>query len=277
MYDTTPSTIRSTLLLTLLTCGLAVALTGCNQTTHLKRSEIHALAASVGRGDAVHDERGDEPGRRAAAARRIPVRDVASAPSSSGSNAMHANPATDPVTISLDDPTAPDSLKARLALVEPSPPEDALGNPAYRVGDWEFSLFGTGANDEDFEVGTAGGGATLGYYLGDVVQLSLRQNVSFADFGDSVWNGSTRLAIDFHIPLGPVRPFVGGNVGIVYGDTIDETGAAAPEAGVKVYVKEDVFLFAIGEYQFFFDDTDNIDDGFEDGNFVYSLGVGFNF
>jgi hypothetical protein len=33
----------------------------------------------------------------------------------------------------------------------------------------------------------------------------------------------------------------------------------------------------MAEYQFFFDEADNVDDAFSDGQFVYSLGLGVKF
>ncbi len=146
-----------------------------------------------------------------------------------------------------------------------------------RTGNWELTLFGSGVSNQDFDAGAFSGGGSIGYYLGDVVELAIRQNVAFIDAGDSDWNGSTRAAIDFHLPLPVVKPFIGANFGWVYGDTVKETMAAAPEAGVKIFAKQDVFIFAMAEYQFFFEDTDQAGDAFEDGSFVYSLGIGFTF
>ncbi len=146
-----------------------------------------------------------------------------------------------------------------------------------KAGDLEFTLGGAGANDQDFDVGGGAVEASLGYLLSDNLQFTLRQRASFADAGESTWNGSTRAAIDFLIPIGPVRPFVGANLGYVYGDTVDETFAAAPEVGVKWWVTQSAFVFGMAEYQFFFEDTDDADDAFEDGSFVYSVGIGIHF
>jgi hypothetical protein len=33
----------------------------------------------------------------------------------------------------------------------------------------------------------------------------------------------------------------------------------------------------MAEYQFFFTNGNNVDNGFDDGSFVYSLGIGFTF
>lgn len=169
-------------------------------------------------------------------------------------------------------------LVAALALaasaVTASADEEFEGSKA---GDIEFTLGGAGANDQDFDIGGGAVEASLGYLLTDNLQFTLRQRASFADVGESTWNASTRAAIDFVFPIGPVRPFVGANLGYVYGDDLDDTFAAAPEVGVKWWVTESAFLFGMAEYQFFFEDTDDADDAFEDGSFVYSLGIGIHF
>jgi|SRR5829696_7823074 len=69
------------------------------------------------------------------------------------------------------------------------------------------------------------------------------------------------------------------SLGYVYGDLVNDRFIAGPEAGLKLYFHEnhDVFIFGRIEYQFFFEDSDNADDTFEDGQFVYSIGVGFGF
>ena len=146
-------------------------------------------------------------------------------------------------------------------------------------GDWELTLGGSGNNDKDFGMGSGSIDGSLGYYLTDGWELSLRQGVIFADTGEGAdyWNGTTRGALDYHFDLGRLRPFVGANFGGFYGDTIVDTWAAGLEAGLKYYVKPQTFIFAMGEYQWLFEDSENADDNFEDGRFLYSLGIGFNF
>ena len=148
-----------------------------------------------------------------------------------------------------------------------------------RRGDWELTLGGSGSNDKNFDVGSGSIDGSIGYFLTDGLELSVRQGVIFADTGDGTdfWNGTTRGAVDYHFNLDRVRPFVGANFGGFYGDTITDTWAAGLEAGFKFYVKAQTFIFAMGEYQWLFKDSSNADDNFDDGRFLYSLGIGFNF
>lgn len=159
----------------------------------------------------------------------------------------------------------------------PAPRGGSLAPWGPEAGDWELTLGGNGSNDSDFEAGGFGVSGSLGYFFTKAMELSVRQSISFSDFGSSSWNGATRAAFDYHFYLDRIRPFVGANFGGIYGESVNETFAAGLEAGVKWYVKNETFIFGMGEYQWLFDDADSADDAFDDGQFLYSLGIGFNF
>ena len=149
----------------------------------------------------------------------------------------------------------------------------------FEEGDKEVTLSGSAANGPDFDGFVAGVNGSIGYFLTDNLELSVRQTVTYSDVApvDSALNGATRVALDFHFDLEALQPFVGGNFGYVYGDVVNDTFEAAPEGGIKWFVNSTTFIFAMAEYQFFFDSGDDADDSFEDGQFVYSLGIGFRF
>jgi hypothetical protein len=144
---------------------------------------------------------------------------------------------------------------------------------------WEFVLFGSGASDQDVSHGNAALSGSLGYFLGDHFELAVRQDVFFSDTpaAGSNTNASTRLAGDFVFGKGTFQPFIGGNIGYVYGDAVRETWEAAPEGGIKLFLREHVFLQLMAEYQFFFQNDDEVDAAFDNGSFVYSLGLGMTF
>lgn len=159
---------------------------------------------------------------------------------------------------------------AALALL-PSMAQAQVENP------WELTLSGSGANDSDFEGVAASANLGLGYYLSEQLELGVRQSLTYSDLFGSAWSGSTRIFADFHFPLGDRGqwvPFVGANIGYVYGDGVNDTWEAAPEAGIKYYMNSTTFIFLQAEYQFFFDEGDEADDAFDDGQFLYTLGIG---
>jgi len=165
------------------------------------------------------------------------------------------------------------ALAAMLALA--FIPAVALAQP--KAEDVEITLGGGGINNKDFDAGSFNINGSVGYFITKNFEISLRQSVSYADFNDgTAWNGSTRLAADFQFDLGRFQPFIGANIGYIYGDSVNDTWAAAPEAGIKYYVTEAgrTFIFAMAEYQIFFRDAEDAD--FDDGQFVYTVGIGFN-
>lgn len=147
-----------------------------------------------------------------------------------------------------------------------------------KEGEWELTLTGSGSNNQDFDAGGFGGSGSIGYWLTPGWEVLLRQSLIYANSADESgeYVASTRAAIDYHFDFGRFRPFIGANLGFVFGNEVEETGLAAPEVGAKFYVKEQTFLFTMAEYQFFFEDVSDADEAFDDGQFVYSLGIGFS-
>jgi hypothetical protein len=148
------------------------------------------------------------------------------------------------------------------------------------AGDMEFTLGGSGSANRELDDSSGGLNASLGWYLSNTLEVVVRQsfNQSNSSAGGSSWSGGTRIAVDQHIlPRGPLRPFVGVNFGGVYGEDTNDTWVAGLEAGVKFYVQERTFVFALVDYGFAFRDADDADEAFSDGGFTWSLGIGFNF
>ncbi len=155
----------------------------------------------------------------------------------------------------------------------------SIGLAAPAQGDNVFTLSGSGASDKNLNNGNFGLSFDLGRFLTPSIEVGLRQSANYADTkaGGTSWNGSTRGFADFHVDGGPWQPFIGANLGRSYGNSVDDTFFAGPELGVKYYVKPKTFVQLQGEYQFFFDNANQIDNNFNDGSFVYSVGIGFNF
>jgi len=148
----------------------------------------------------------------------------------------------------------------------------------FEEGDKEITLSGQAANSADLDGVQIAVNGSLGYFITDNLELSIRQSLGYSDiFVDSALNGSTRVAADFHFDLEAWQPFVGGNFGYVYGDVVNDTFEAAPEAGIKWFVNSTTFVFAMVEYQFFFDSADDASSSFDDGQFLWTLGIGFRF
>lgn len=169
-------------------------------------------------------------------------------------------------------------LSALLALPVSVAAQNGEG-PGFNAGDVEFTLSGNGNSDKDVRRTQLSASASLGVFIVKPLEVLVRQEVNFLDpNGDNdVFNGSTRLAADLHLPLGRLYPFIGGNIGYVYGDAVDDQFIAGPEAGLKLFLTDSAFAFALAEYQFLFEDEDQLEENFEDGRFVYGIGLGVKF
>ena len=156
-------------------------------------------------------------------------------------------------------------------------------NPTYdgfgaEMGDWEVTLGGSGSTNTDFDNSLGGVNVSLGYFVSDMLEVVGRQSVNYSNdtTGNAEYDGSTFVALDYHIGTSALRPFVGVNFGALYGDNSSDTWAAGLEGGVKFYVKPKTYHFALINYAWTFEDSGEVDDNFDDGAFLWSVGVGFN-
>lgn len=150
----------------------------------------------------------------------------------------------------------------------------------FEQGDFELTLGGTGSNGPDFDGVNFSANGSLGYFATDALEVGVRQFATFTDVGTDggQLGGSTAVFVDYHFEVGEnFFPYVGANIGYAYGDAVSDTFFAAPEGGVKFFVNDTTFVFGAVEYQFFFDEAEEADDTFSDGQFLYTLGIGFVF
>ena len=147
------------------------------------------------------------------------------------------------------------------------------------TGDKEITLGGAGSSDKDFDDTIFSVQGSWGQYLSESSLWGVRQTVNARDTeGESVkFDGSTRVFYDYHFGTGKARPFIGASIGGVYGDRVDETFMAGPEIGFKYWVQDKTFITAIAEYQFLFKSGSDAQDRYDDGVFLYSIGIGFNY
>ena len=144
----------------------------------------------------------------------------------------------------------------------------------------ELTFGGSGGVDRGFN--DSFGGATLGYgvYFNNEWMGAIRQSLNYnnPDVGATRWSGSTRVAANYHFTeLGMAMPFVGASFGRIYGDAVRDTWTAGLEVGVKYYVRRQVFVFAMVDYSWFFDRGRQLDNNFDEGQFGWTTGIGFNF
>ena len=152
-----------------------------------------------------------------------------------------------------------------------------------RQGEQEFSISGTGSSDRSFDSGSFGATGDLGWYLRDNVVGGIRQSINYASIRgasitDDFWNGSTRGYLNYQFLADRTRPFVGGSLGGIYGDGVENSAFAGLETGIKHYVQTKTYFLARAEYQFLFSSASEADDAFkDDGAWAFTVGLGYNF
>jgi hypothetical protein len=177
--------------------------------------------------------------------------------------AMVPTPSPDPLPSAR--PAAPE---AALEPIAPPFESKERGNDK-----WEFVLFGTGASDQDVSHGSAAISGSLGRMLGD----HFRRASADYYFSDAP-RRARRPRVDRSLSTSrSARSPRSSRDAALFGDFVKGTWVAAPEAGLKLFLREHVFLQLMAEYQFFFDTTNEADEAFNDGSFVYSLGLGMTF
>jgi hypothetical protein len=142
----------------------------------------------------------------------------------------------------------------------------------FMQGDKELMLNASGASDNDFDNTIFSIAGDLGYFFTPNIEGSIRQGVSFTDTeaSGSSLNASTRGAVDYHFDMGRWWPFVGANIGYIYGEDVSEDWALGFEGGLKYFVNETTFIHGRVEYQWLLDGDDD-----DDGQWVYVVGIGF--
>jgi hypothetical protein len=145
-------------------------------------------------------------------------------------------------------------------------------NMAAGAGPLEITLDANGSSNNDLSAGgfTLNGG--VGFFVLPVLELSVRDGVSYADSGmGAAWSNTVRGAVDFALPLDRFEPYIGVNVGYFASDKFNSSPEAAPELGLKFFVTKSVFVFGQAEYDFFWRGSGN---NFTNGSFNYALGLG---
>jgi hypothetical protein len=145
----------------------------------------------------------------------------------------------------------------------------------FSQGDKEVLLNGAGTSENDFDSTVFSIQGSLGYFLTKNIEASLRQSLSLTTIENqgSSWGAATRGALDYHFDLGRWWPFVGANLGYIYGDDVTDSWEAGIEGGLKFFVNNTTFVLGMLEYEWFLNNDDN--EGFNDAQWVYIIGLGF--
>ena len=146
----------------------------------------------------------------------------------------------------------------------------------FNQGDKAVLLNATGASENDFDSTIFSIEGELGYFFSPRIEGAVRQSIQFSNIEGigSATNASTRAAGDYHFDLGRFWPFAGASLGYVYGDNVTDSWEAGLEGGLKFFVNSTTFILGRLEYQWFLNGH-HAEDGFNNGQWFYTIGIGF--
>jgi hypothetical protein len=171
------------------------------------------------------------------------------------------------------------ALAAALTMTAPITLAQTAGSGGPVAGTQEITLGGSGGSDKSFDDTTLSLQGSWGKYLNSTSMWGVRQTINVRDSEESntIFSGATRVFYDYHFGTAPTRPFIGASFGGFYGRDVRNTFSAGPELGVKHWLKSDVFIGAMVEYQFLFRSGRDARDRYDDGALLYSVNLGYNF
>jgi hypothetical protein len=148
-------------------------------------------------------------------------------------------------------------------------------DPGPRAKDWEVT-FGVGgiSSLKNFDNTAVSAFGSVGYYYTKNIPISLRQTIAYGsthDDGDDSFAGSTLLFVDYQFDFGKWQPLIGFGLGGNYGNGVDGGGLYALEVGVKYFVNESTFIYALPNY------GASMNQGFSRGAFNWNAGIGVTF
>lgn len=145
-------------------------------------------------------------------------------------------------------------------------------DPGPVAGNWETTLSGAGLSDDEFDNTAFAFAGSIGYYLTKNIPLTFRQTVTYGEVDNSGRvNGRSVFQAAYQWDLARWQPYLGLNLGGIYGPSFVDDGLWGPEGGLKYFVNESTFIFGSVSYEML------ISECCKDGIIPYSLGIGFDF
>jgi hypothetical protein len=146
-------------------------------------------------------------------------------------------------------------------------------DPGPHAGNWEGTLTGSGLSTHEFDNNGFGMTGSIGYYYTKNILFTMKQGLQLSDTQNSNTRLGGRTVVQgaYQWDFARFQPYIGLNVGGIYGADIEDDAVVGPEVGLKYFVNESTFLFGNVGYEM------RIGHCCTDGIVPYSVGVGFDF
>jgi len=140
----------------------------------------------------------------------------------------------------------------------------------------KFTLIRSGTGDNTLDSTGLASPSRYGRFVN--LEKVIRQDASFTNGPDRKdRNDITRVIENYYFGDGAWSPLVGLSMGYLQKDNANDQFFAAPEIGVKYFMNPSTFFYGLLMYQFLFEDTYDVESAYENGRFVYGVGLGLTF
>lgn len=176
------------------------------------------------------------------------------------------------VEIVLSQPSTPPAEAPATARAE-EPAREARAAPRFTLAVGGLLGHNHRETDDGSESHLAGGDITFGFAPVGPVSLRLNQALLYSFHADDDGIGGRSVAgLDLQVPYLPFSPYLGANVGGVYGEGFQQGFIVGPELGFKIGLGETMFLNAKASYDYQFRNPD-----WDDGITLLGVGLGWRF
>lgn len=146
----------------------------------------------------------------------------------------------------------------------------------FQPGERKFTVIRTGLNNGKLDRTGLGSSWSIDRFLN--LEKVVRQDGSFINIPDDRdWNDSPRVIANYYFGSDAWVPLVGLSMGYIRDPEEDDRFVAGSEIGIKYFMNQTTFLYGLLEYQFHINDVVDVRDIYENGRFVYGVGLGLTF
>jgi hypothetical protein len=158
-------------------------------------------------------------------------------------------------------------------------PALAVESWGFLEGDWAIAIQAGTRPGAGLEAPCPPLDIALADALRDRLEWGIRHGLYYGEGadGDDTRKTAAHGFVDYHFDHDRWRSFLGANLEFFDDLSAGASWSAGPEGGLTCFLTPTAFVMTLIEYNFTFDDADRVHEAFNDGRFVYSLGLGLRY